>query len=120
VTGGFEHAVEDPLHGFPNRVAARFDHHAPGNVRQLGQIAFSDNIEIPFRKVLLTRGDFAHVVVVIINFLNPGRLASEPIKTSAFAATESGNLPAAPEGVTPTIAFTRHVRERLCSQKKET
>jgi hypothetical protein len=41
------------LHALPNGVAPGFDDHATSNFRVLGEIGRSDNLLIPFRKILL-------------------------------------------------------------------
>jgi hypothetical protein len=52
VSGGFEHAVQHGLHPLPERVAPRFDDHAPAHLRVLGQIRRPDDLLIPLWKIL--------------------------------------------------------------------
>ncbi len=49
--GRLEHAVERPLHVFPDAVAPRFDHHAAAHLARLGQVARPDDLLIPFGKI---------------------------------------------------------------------
>jgi hypothetical protein len=57
VAGVLEHAVEDPLHVLPQRVAPRLDHHAAAHRRVLGQVGGLDDLLVPLGVVVGAGGD---------------------------------------------------------------
>jgi hypothetical protein len=57
VAGVLEHAVEDPLHVLPQRVAPRLDHHAAAHRRVLGQVGGLDDLLVPLGVVFGAGGD---------------------------------------------------------------
>jgi len=64
VAGGFEHAVKDGLHAFPERVAPRFDDHAAADFGIFGEVGGFDDLLVPLGKILVAAwrngGFFAH------------------------------------------------------------
>ena len=56
MTGGLEHAIEDPLHLLPERVAPGLDDHAPSNRRVLSQISGSNHLLVPLGVVFSAGG----------------------------------------------------------------
>ena len=75
--GLLEHAVQDVLHLFPNRIAVRLDHHAAAHVRLLCQVGFHHQLIIPLRIIHAAFRQlfqfFCHCVVFIF-YANLGKI----------------------------------------------
>ena len=56
VSGRLEHAVQHPLHVFPDRISPGLNHHAAAHRRSLGQVGGLDDLLIPLRVVFFARG----------------------------------------------------------------
>ena len=52
VSGRLEHSIQDSLHALPECIAPRLDDHATAHFGVLGQIRRTDDLLIPFRKIL--------------------------------------------------------------------
>src|SRR5437763_4566728 len=53
VSSGAKHAIELPLHIFPDAIAPWADHHAAAHIRSLSQFRCTNHLLIPFREIFL-------------------------------------------------------------------